>query len=226
MATLNAAVTLPNPLVPQNSPTRNAHIAQIDPGVIYLLRTTIESNIHYESQLHGPVGAFLESIFPQRRRFMNIAQAILREVVDPEDRDDDLSNISFGSTGGEHRSRNTPGQEKNKLLPDFLTVKVVLRPPRQPRDYRIVTVVELKRNDEDQTNAETQMVAYMVRVNEIAAPNNSFRGFLVMEDHVQVYGYTGYGPNRSVEMVDEYDMFAPGNPFTRDLADIATNYWN
>ena len=37
---------------------------------------------------------------------MNIAQAALREVVDPEDRNDDLSNISFGSTGGEHQSRN------------------------------------------------------------------------------------------------------------------------
>jgi hypothetical protein len=36
---------------------------------------------------------------------MNIAQATLREVVNSEDRDDDLRNILFGSTGGEHRSR-------------------------------------------------------------------------------------------------------------------------
>ena len=79
-------------------------MTQIDPWVIYLLRTTIESNVHYESQLHGPFGTFLESIFPQRRRFMNIAQATLREVVNPEHFD--LGNISFGSTGGEHRSRN------------------------------------------------------------------------------------------------------------------------
>ena len=35
---------------------------------------------------------------------MNIAQATLREVVNPEHFD--LGNISFGSTGGEHRSRN------------------------------------------------------------------------------------------------------------------------
>jgi hypothetical protein len=79
-------------------------MAQIPAWVIYLLRTTIESNVHYESQLHGPIGAFLESIFPQRRQFMSIAQATLREVVDPDD--GDLANISFGSTGGEHRSRN------------------------------------------------------------------------------------------------------------------------
>jgi hypothetical protein len=105
MATLNIAPVLPNPLLPENPPNRNTHITQIDPWVIYLLRTTVESNVHYESQLHGPIGAFLESVFPQRRRFMNIAQATLREIVNPEDINDDLSNISFGSTGGVHRSR-------------------------------------------------------------------------------------------------------------------------
>lgn len=105
MAALNIAPVLPNPLVRENPPNRNALINQIDLWVIYLLRTTIESNVHYESQLHGPIGVFLESIFPRRRRFMNIAQSALREVVNPEDRDDDLSNISFGSTGGEHQSR-------------------------------------------------------------------------------------------------------------------------
>ena len=106
MATLDAAPTLPNPLSHENPPTRNAHIAQIPAWVVYLLRTTIESNVHYESQLHGPIGVFLESIFPQRRQFMSIAQAALREVINPEDMDDDPANTSFGSTGGEHRSRN------------------------------------------------------------------------------------------------------------------------
>jgi hypothetical protein len=105
MAGLNFAPVLPNPLLHENPPNMNTHITQIDPWVIYLLRTTIESDVHYESQLHGPIGAFLESIYPQRRRFMNISQATLREVVNPEDVDDDLGNISFGSTGGEHRSR-------------------------------------------------------------------------------------------------------------------------
>ena len=106
MAALNIAPVLPNPLLQENPPNRNTHMAQIDPWVIYLLRTTIESDVHYESQLHGPIGVFLESNFPQRRRFMNIAQATLREVVSPEDIDDDLGNISFGSTGAEHQSRN------------------------------------------------------------------------------------------------------------------------
>jgi hypothetical protein len=105
MATLNLAPVLPGRLLRENPPNRNAHIIQIDPWVIYLLRTTIESKVHYESQLHGPIGVFLESIFPTRRRFMNIAQATLREVVDPLNIDDDFANISFGSTGGEHQSR-------------------------------------------------------------------------------------------------------------------------
>lgn len=37
---------------------------------------------------------------------MTIPQATLREIMDPEDINDDLGNVSFGSTGGEHRSRN------------------------------------------------------------------------------------------------------------------------
>lgn len=106
MATLDAKPCLPDPLPFEQSPATDHHITQIDPWVIYLLRTTIESNIHYESQLHGPISAFLESIFLQRRRFMSIPQATLREVMNPEDMDDDLANVSFGSTGGEHRSRN------------------------------------------------------------------------------------------------------------------------
>ncbi|KIJ89931.1 hypothetical protein K443DRAFT_15677 [Laccaria amethystina LaAM-08-1] len=157
---------------------------------------------------------------------MSIAQAALREVINPEDMDDDLSNTSFGSTGGEHRSRNVPGQETNKLLPDFLTVKVILRPSNLPREYRIITVVELKRNDDDQAKSEAQMLRYMMRIDQIAAPDNNFRGFLVMQDNVQVYGYSGYGANRMAEIVNEYNIFTPGNHFTTDLTDIAIAYWN
>ena len=37
---------------------------------------------------------------------MSIPQATLCEVMNPEDMNDDLANVSFGSTGGEHRLRN------------------------------------------------------------------------------------------------------------------------
>jgi len=223
---LNIAPVLPSPLSRENPPNRNTHITQVAPWVTYLLRTTIESNVHYESQLHGPIGAFLESIFPQRRQFMNIAQATLREVMDPGDIDDVLSNILFGSTGGERQLRNVPGNETGKLLPDFLTVKVVLSQPNQPRDYRIITVIELKRDDVDLTRASTQMIHYLKRIHQICAPGDSFKGFLILEDKVEVYGYVGFGAARRVEKVDEYSMFRADNPWARDLADIAIQYWN
>jgi hypothetical protein len=112
------------------------------------------------------------------------------------------------------------------LLPDFLTVKVVLHPPHSPQDYRIITVVELKRNEDDRGKAEEQMIAYMDRIHEICNPNDSFQGFLIMEDIVEVYGYSGIGARRRTEIVNKYSMFAPGNPFTRDLVEIAIDHWN
>ena len=105
-------------------------------------------------------------------------------------------------------------------------MKVILRPSNLPREYRIITVVELKRNDDDQAKSEAQMLRYMMRIDQIAGPNNNFRGFLVMQDNVQVYGYSGYGTNRMAEIVDEYNIFTPGNRFTTDLTDIAIAYWN
>ena len=111
-------------------------------------------------------------------------------------------------------------------MPDFLTVKVVLRPPHLPRDYRIITVVELKRDDDDKTKAQTQMTDYMERIDKICAPGDSFKGFLILEDKVQVFSYVGLGANRRPEKVDMYSIFDAGNPWTRDLADIAIQYWN
>ena len=112
------------------------------------------------------------------------------------------------------------------MLPDFLTVKVVPHLPHLPRDYRIVTVIELKRDEDDQAKSEQQMVAYMHRILTICHPNDSFRGFLLMKDSVQVYGYSGIGTRRHVEIVDQYNIFAVGNPFTRDLVEIAIRHWN
>lgn len=105
-------------------------------------------------------------------------------------------------------------------------MKVVPRPLHLPRDYRIITVLELKRDEDDQAKAEDQMSTYMERIHEICSPNNTFRGFLIMADVVQVYGYMGIGARRRAEIVDRYSMFAPGNQFTKDLVEIAINHWN
>ena len=119
------------------------------------------------------------------------------------------------------------GPEKGKLLPDFLTVKVVPHHPDQPRDYRIITVIELKREEDDRIGAELQMTNYMRRINRICSPDDSFKGFLVSYDRVAVYSYSGpRSDNRRIDMVDEYSMFDAGDPWTRDLADIAIRHWN
>lgn len=70
------------------------------------------------------------------------------------------------------------------------------------------------------------MIHYMKRINQISSPSNNFRGFLVMENKVQVYGYSGIGANRREEMVEEYNIFDAGNRFTKDLTDIAIAHWN
>ena len=118
------------------------------------------------------------------------------------------------------------GPKKGKLLPDFLTVKVVLRPPHLPRDYRIITVIELKRDNVGGGSAGSQMADYMDRINQICAPDDRFKGFLVLYDRVEVYSYSGVGANRRVDLVDEYSMFDAGDTWTRDLADIAIRHWN
>jgi hypothetical protein len=106
-------------------------------------------------------------------------------------------------------------------------VKVVLHHPDQPRDYRIISVIELKRKNNNQIAGETQMVEYMERINEISAPPDSFKGFLVLQDTVKVFSYyTDFFGIRLPMEVGIYSMFDAANPWTRDLADIAIQYWN
>ena len=85
---------------------------------------------------------------------------------------------------------------------------------------------ELKRDDDDIAKARSQMIRFMTRINQICSPGNSFKGFLVMENEVLVFGYSGHGEYRRPEVVDSYSMFDEGNPWTRDLADIAVQFWN
>ena len=105
-------------------------------------------------------------------------------------------------------------------------MKVELRPHQLPRDYRIVTIVELKRDNDDIVKAQSQMSDYMTRIDEICTPGNDFKGFLVMESQVLVFGYSGHGEYRRVEVVDSYSMFDAGNPWSWDLANIAVRSWN
>jgi hypothetical protein len=98
-------VALPGPLQQENPPTVNQLISEIDPWVLYQLKSVISSGVHFENQLYGPLNTFISSIFLTRRRFMTIPQALLRKSLDEPQVDEDWANISFGSTGGLHESR-------------------------------------------------------------------------------------------------------------------------
>ncbi|KAF8233104.1 hypothetical protein L208DRAFT_1396291 [Tricholoma matsutake] len=56
---------------------------------------------------------------------MTIPQAIVRRAMGADEIDEDLGNISFGSTGALHESRDLLGAEAEKSFPDFVTVKVI-----------------------------------------------------------------------------------------------------
>ena len=70
------------------------------------------------------------------------------------------------------------------------------------------------------------MADYMDGINRICAPDDSFKEFLVLYDRVEVYNYCGVGANRRIDLVDEYSTFDAGDPWIRDLADIAIRHWN
>ena len=105
MATLDTPPQIPPDLQFEQPPSVNNLIAQIDDWVIYHLLRTLESNIHYENQLYGPISSFLSLIFPSRRRYMLIPQAIFRRAMSDNEVAEDLANVSFGSTGAFHESR-------------------------------------------------------------------------------------------------------------------------
>ena len=105
MATLDTPPQMPPGLQFEQPPSVDNLIAQFDNWVVYHLLRTLESNVHYENQLYGPVSSFLTSIFPSRRRYMLIPQAILRRAMSDDEVAEDLANVSIGSTGAFHESR-------------------------------------------------------------------------------------------------------------------------
>jgi hypothetical protein len=56
-------------------------ITQIDRWIIYHLKATINSEVHYENQLYGCLNTFLFSLFPPRRQFLNLSFEGLWELM-------------------------------------------------------------------------------------------------------------------------------------------------
>ena len=98
MATLDTPAQMPPGLQLEQPPSVNNLIAQIDDWVIYHLLRTLESNIHYENQLYGPISSFLTSIFPSRRRYMLIPQAIFRRAMNDSEVAENESNVAKRET--------------------------------------------------------------------------------------------------------------------------------
>jgi hypothetical protein len=105
MTTLDAPAKISPVLQSEKLPSVDDLISQIDDWVIYHLLKTLQSGIHYENQLYGPISSFLSSIFPSRQRFMLIPQAIFRRAMKDDEVAEDLANVSISSTGAYHESR-------------------------------------------------------------------------------------------------------------------------
>ncbi|KIJ40100.1 hypothetical protein M422DRAFT_32375 [Sphaerobolus stellatus SS14] len=143
MATLDTNPQLPPQLLPEPLPTVNNLIGQIEPWVIYHLLKTGESNVHYENYLYGPIVSFLTSIFPTRRRYMLIPQAILCRAMNDDEIRRHGPNMSID------------GPEALKQFPDFVIVKVTPQHGIECKHY-IVCITEVKYT-EQATNLPLQV---------------------------------------------------------------------
>ncbi len=164
---LDQPLKFPSTIRQETPPSLPDHMAGIEPWVIYDLKSTIMENVHFEHQLYGPLNSFLEATFPVRQRFTMKPQGLLRKVLEldeSEEEDEYMEEVSFGSTGGIHRSRNhsmllapivfyllivplAAGAEDEKFFPDFITIKVTPQPPGKPRQHLMVAIVEVKQNN-------------------------------------------------------------------------------
>ncbi|KAM6489566.1 hypothetical protein JOM56_014985, partial [Amanita muscaria] len=225
LATLDAPTQLPPALQSEGSPSSADLIAQIDRWIIYHLKATISSEVHYENQLYGCLNTFLFSLFPPRRQFMTIPQAIIRRAMGADEVDEDLGNISFGSTGALHESRELPDMEAEKCFPDFVTVRVAPQPGGL-RQHFVVCVVEVKRDHDTMSEAHIQIMKYMNQLAEHPLREENLSGFLVMGRWVTVYTLVRSGTKVEPVRGDTFDMFAHGDRFTSELAQIAVRNWN
>jgi len=239
---LDQPLKLPSSIQQETPPSIPDHMAGIEPWVIYDLKSTIMENVHFEHQLYGPLNSFLEAIFPVRRRFMTKPQGLLRKVLEFDESEDEyMEEVSFGSTGGIHRSRNhrmllapivvylliiplAAGAEDEKFFPDFITVKVTPQLPGKPRQHLMVAIVEVKRNDKvSETEALKQVAKYLQRAWELPGHSENLCAYLVMGQKVHRLWMQSKGRWRADP---PFSMFEAGDKFTKALCETAIHHWN
>ncbi|KAF8066521.1 hypothetical protein FPV67DRAFT_1449709 [Lyophyllum atratum] len=205
MPDLDFPILQPPDLQAENRPTVNELKARILPWVAYNFQKQVGSNVHYENQLYGPWNSFLSSIFPLERQFMVIPQAIIRRVItDPADIDEDLGNVSAGSTGAIHESRHMSGTEIEKGYPDFMPVKVTLV-EGNIRHHHAMCIIEVKAPQVPLSVGHRQILAYLKTMAAHPRREKPLFGFLVAGSIVRTYELREVGNGRCKQV----ESFAP-----------------
>jgi hypothetical protein len=137
----------------------------------------------YEAGLYGPLNHILFDHFPTMRNFMIKPQGVLYKQK-PIAQRNHIRNQSYGGeTGGIFG------------VPDF----IICKSSHDPSEDTIVTIVEVKRTDQDVAHAVAQIAGYLLlspeqddytRGNAVLGPAvGCLYGFLVLGTHLQIYRY-------------------------------------
>ncbi|KAJ3798491.1 hypothetical protein GGU11DRAFT_780839 [Lentinula aff. detonsa] len=218
---------LPDVLQPEVPPTAIGHANSLSQWVKWNFKRALTANVHYEHQLYGPDNTYLQSIFPSTRQFSVIPQALLRRAIRKGTIKD--LNVSTGSTGAKHWSRNTKGKSVNKTYPDFLAVKVIPTTEDKPRSHYVVCVVEIKLGEDGMTDvevgdAEMQMYRYMTTLIKHPYRVPDVKGYLLKGSTYSEFKIIG---DEVIYTPGQYnDIFAAGDPLTISLCKIAVQEWN
>ena len=117
--------------------------------------------------------------------------------------------------------------EAYKRFPDFLAVKVKSQPLNSPRHHYVVSVIEIKRDEDTEAEADDQMVGYMQALINSPLRERNLRGFLVMGRKVKVFELkTPHRGDTTPQRIAEFDLFDDGDPFLSQLCQIAVANWN
>jgi hypothetical protein len=127
----------------------------------------------------------------------------------------------------------TAGSEAEKKYPDFMAVKVKsLRGPNEAHKYYIVSFVEIKRSNQNFTQAVGQVIGYMKQLINHPSREKNLVGFLVGGRTAQAF--TLEQDQRSKQwrvnhQAEAFDLFEPLNgsdSLTMTLCRICCRNWN
>ncbi|KAF9528907.1 hypothetical protein CPB83DRAFT_835395 [Crepidotus variabilis] len=219
---------LPNFLEIEDQPSAQDIKAMIDDWVPWNLMYATLHEPQYENSLYGPWNTLLSAIFPHRRQFVIKPQALLRRVVEEDLSDQD---ISIGSYEGRHESRTLPGHEDERLLPDFAPCKFQQvwadedRSLIAERTYKLLCILELKRNAAFAGHARSQIITYVRRSQYHPNRQEPIFGYLVLGKTIQKFGMLG--PLVAGPMGDAVDLNSrEGRVYIDELCQLSADNWN